>query len=150
MNAEAILQEFDRLGVRLRVETGHIIARPLSAVSPELRKAATAHKTEMIETLQANEALHLLNRLKIFVLPAGRMAAARQIADRCTEKLMHWREDDPVFLVDDPGSILTVLRNIERELFRLGGAPDPELAEVVATVECNFPGARLVEIRGRH
>jgi hypothetical protein len=52
-----------------------------------------------------------------------------------------------IFEVDDPASILWVLRDIERELIAFRGASDPELVEAVAMVQRSFAGARLVDVR---
>jgi hypothetical protein len=147
MNVAAILKECARRGIRLSVDGERIIARPLSAVAPELREAASEHKAELIEALQASEALLLLDRLKTFSLPNGRLSAAREIAQRCGARLVRWEHGEPADEADDPSSILAVLRDIERELVALGGAPDPELAKTVETVKRSFPGSRLVDVR---
>lgn len=52
MNAESILAEFGRHGVRLRVEGDRLIARPLSAVTPELREAVRQHKAALLDLLR--------------------------------------------------------------------------------------------------
>jgi hypothetical protein len=51
MTATALLHEFRRLGVRLRADGARIIARPLSAVPPELRAAARTHETQLLRLL---------------------------------------------------------------------------------------------------
>jgi hypothetical protein len=53
----------------------------------------------------------------------------------------------PFARATDPAAILSALRDFERELVALGGAPNRELAEAAAMVEAVFPGSRLVEIR---
>jgi hypothetical protein len=146
MNIAALLKEFDRRGVRLRIEAGSIIARPLSAVPQDLRRAATEHKAELLEVIRANEALALLRRLKTYTLPTGRIPAACEIAERFAARLVRWEHGRPVFESDDPGRILGLLREIEGELIALGGAPDP-LVESVAMIQRAFPGTRLVEVR---
>lgn len=55
MNAHAILTEFDRRGITLRVEGDNLIAKPLSAVTPELREAARQHKAELLARLRLDE-----------------------------------------------------------------------------------------------
>jgi hypothetical protein len=146
MTIAALLEEFDRRGVRLKIEAGRIIAKPLSAVPSNLRRAATEHKYELIEVIQTYEALHLLNRLKIFTLPTGRMPAAREIAERCAARLLRSEDGELMLKSANPSDILEVLRDIESELIALGGAPDL-LAESVAMIEHAFPGSRLVEVR---
>jgi hypothetical protein len=47
----------------------------------------------------------------------------------------------------EPAAILEALEIFERELIKLGGAPEPELAEAVSTIERRFPGARLIYVR---
>jgi hypothetical protein len=98
-----------------------------------------------------SEALAALKRLKTFTLPAGRMGAAREIAQRLASTLGRFNErGEPVEDSDDPTAILEVLRAIERDLVALGGTPDdPELAAIVARVEGIFPDAQLVEVKGR-
>ena len=87
----------------------------------------------------ATEALELLQRLKCYTLPSGRMPAARRIVRRL-EPLLAKRDFDLC-------EALGILRNVESELLALGGAPDPELAGAVEMVRQVFPGARLVEIK---
>ena len=146
MSAIAILEEFERRGVQLGVEAGRIIARPLSVIPPDLRKAAAEHKPELVEAIVADEALALLNRLKCFTLPARRIPAARVIAERCAARLPRWEDGKPVFELNDPVRILEVLREIEGGLIALGGTPDP-LIEGVEMVKRTFPGSRLVDVR---
>jgi len=62
------------------------------------------------------------------------MPAARMIAEPCAARVLGWDEGEAMFEVDDPASILGVLRDIEGELIALSGAPDP-LLETVALVE---------------
>jgi hypothetical protein len=95
----------------------------------------------------ADEALAVLARLKTLALPAGRMPAAREIAQRCTERLLRRDNGEPVAEADDTAAILSALREIERELIALGATSDPELAEAVDRVTRAFPGSRLVEVR---
>lgn len=148
MNGSAILEELYRRGVRLRVDADRIIAKPLSAVPPDLRNAAATHKAELIGTIQADAAFALLNRLKTYTVPAGRMPAARLLAERLGAAMVHWENREPGSDVpDDPTAILRTLQGFECELIALGGAPDPELTEAVAMVERSFAGARLVEVR---
>jgi hypothetical protein len=93
------------------------------------------------------EALALLQRLKCYTVPAGRMPAAREIAERCASWLVRRDDGEPVSEADDAASILAVLRDIERELIAIGSSPDPELAEAVEIVQGTFLDARLVKIQ---
>lgn len=95
----------------------------------------------------AGEALVLLQRLKTFTLPGGRMPAAREIARRCAFRLQPRENGKPTGEANDPVRILAVLREIERELIALGAAPDPELAAAFEMVQRALPGTRLVEVR---
>jgi hypothetical protein len=75
------------------------------------------------------------------------MSAAREIAQRCADRLIRWENGEPVDEADDPVSVLAVLRDIERELHALGAAPDPQLQAIVAEVETTFPGALFLDVR---
>jgi hypothetical protein len=149
VNAVAILKEFNRRGVRLRVEAGRIVARPLSSVPPDLRKAAIEHKAELVERLLVDEALGLLNRLKCYTLPTGRIPAAREVAERCSARLFGREDDTSIDRSDNLAIVLAALSDIERELITLGSTLDPELLKTIAMVEKAFPGVRLVDIRRR-
>jgi hypothetical protein len=94
----------------------------------------------------AQRALELLGRLKIYTLPAGRIPAARVIAERCAARLLRRECGEPEFESEDPTCILAVLRDIEAELIALGGAPDL-LTESVEMVKRTFTGSRLVDVR---
>jgi hypothetical protein len=52
MNAQSILTELSRHGVRLRAEGDKLIAKPLSAVTPELREAVRQHKAALLDLLR--------------------------------------------------------------------------------------------------
>jgi hypothetical protein len=76
------------------------------------------------------------------------MEAAREIAERYRAGLVRWENGEPFEnTADEPAAVLAVLKDIERELVALGGAPDPELADVIDIVGGAFPGARLVDVR---
>jgi hypothetical protein len=55
MNAQSILTEFGRHGITLRAEGDKLIAKPLSAVPPELLALARHHKSELLATLATPE-----------------------------------------------------------------------------------------------
>jgi len=80
----------------------------------------------------AEQALALLNQLKCYTLPAVRMSAAHELAERMRG-------------LADTAAILHALRDFERELIALGGEYDRELAGAMAMVERVFTGARLVK-----
>jgi hypothetical protein len=82
-------------------------------------------------------ALALLERLKAYMLPSGRMAAARIIVERLRPMLAANTDIDLV-------EAAALLADIEAELNQLGGRCDVELAEAIAVVTRTFPGARLV------
>lgn len=150
MTPSAIVEQAARMGVRLAVRDGHIIANPKGRASAELAALVRAHKDALFTYLrdeqerdeqerQTDEALKLLQRLKSYVLPAGRMPVARVIVQRL----------EPLLAAPDfgPADALASLRATERELIALGAVPDPALAEAITTVEAVFPDARLVEPR---
>jgi hypothetical protein len=114
---------------------------PLSPSPPTLPRSKVADP--------ASEALALLRRFKTLTLPSGRMAAAREIAQRLTSTLRRFESDgEPAEDSNDPAAILDVLRAIEREIVALGGTPDdPGVAAISERVEGIFPGAHLVEVR---
>jgi hypothetical protein len=152
MTAQEILHHARRAGATLFVIGGKLKAAPAGALPPDL-KAAIRERAAEIKTFLGNEharaeALAVLTRLKTYALPAGRMPAAHEVAQRLTSALGRFESngelaDDS----DDPTAILDVLRAIERELITLGGAPDRQLVQAVATVEAAFPSAILVEVR---
>jgi hypothetical protein len=143
MTAVDLLAEFHRLGIRLAVRDGMVVARPKGATPPELRQAVRAIKAELLRTLPktrddeepvdaAKTALTLLARLKGYTLPSGRMPVIRDLAKR-------------VRGLADTAAILDALSDFERELIALGGEYDLALAEATVVVERVFPGARLVK-----
>jgi hypothetical protein len=76
------------------------------------------------------------------------MAAAREIALRNAGSLSRFEGNcTTAHNGDNPAQILEALRKIERELLAFGGAPDPELTKMVESIETNFPGGRLVDVR---
>lgn len=151
-----ILVELRVRGVRIEPRPhGGVSLVPARLIDPDLLDRIRAHKAELLVTLRvehyrttADKALALLNRLKTYTLPAGRMPAARLLAERLGAAMVRWEDGGPVSDVpDDPAVILRALQGFEGELIALGGAPDPELTKAVAMVERSFPGARLVEVR---
>jgi tubulysin polyketide synthase-like protein len=131
------------LGITLEADGNAIVARPKGTTPPELAEAIRAHKPELLTTLirskesnpaeTADEALAVLQRLKGFVLPDGRIPIARELAKR-------------LYGLTDARAIFSALRAFECELAALGGRYDPELAAGVAMVETTFPGARLIKV----
>jgi hypothetical protein len=144
VTAVELLAEFHRLGIWLGVRNGIIVARPKGATPPELREAVKAMKAELLQTLPggradkasvdpAEMALGLLARLRGYTLPSGRMPVARDLAERMRG-------------LTDTATILSSLRDFEREMVALGGKYDPELTEAVEMVQGAFPGARLMAV----
>jgi hypothetical protein len=155
MSPEALLDELAAQGIRLEpLPNGNLFATPKERLTTELMERIRQHKPGLLVCLRikqqsalADEGLALLWRLKCFTLPAGRMPAAREIAERCVARLVLWEDGEPISVADDAASILAVLRDIERELIAIGGCPNPELAETAEMVERTFPGARLLKIQ---
>ena len=152
MTPSTLLAELRNQGVVPVLRDGRLKLRgPATRITPDLVRRVRQHKAALLghlvseeqERATIDEALALLNRLKTFTLPAGRMPAAHMIAERCAARLVHWENGQSVFEVGDPAGILAVLRDIEGELIALGGAPEP-LVEAVAMVQRTFPGARLL------
>jgi hypothetical protein len=116
---------------------------------PDLREVSkrSSPASPIVSSDPAAEALVVLNRLKAFTLPAGRIPAARKIADTCAARLLLWEGGEPIDVAEEPLSILAVLREIERALTVLGGAPNDELGQAVASVTGVFPSARLIGFR---
>lgn len=143
MDAQSLIEAFCRRGIRLIPNPPKLTVEPPSKLTDSDRAALRAHKPELLAHFRAEqdraEALALLNRLKTYTLPAGRMPAARAIVERLKPLLAA-----PEI---DPAQALTTLQQIERELVALGGASDPELTEAATIVERAFPGARLVDVR---
>ena len=150
MRPAEILVVMRTFGLHVSAEGETIVVRPKGATPPDLAETIRAHKREILGLIRAEQhraqALGVLIRLKTYSLPAGRMPAAREIAERCASGLIRWRHGGPSEDVD-PSSILRVLLCIESDLIALGGAPDPKLTEASVTVERAFPGARLIEVR---
>jgi hypothetical protein len=90
------------------------------------------------------EALAVLQRLKAFTLPTGRMAAARLVAQRLASTPGDCKPGENS---DDPTAILDLVRAIEGELIALGGTYDLDLAGSISRVESVFPGAQLLEVK---
>jgi hypothetical protein len=162
MTAIEVLGELRNRGIRVEPRpTGNLYLAPKNRLTRELVERVRAHKPAILAHLRAmqdqaendrradadakqdrraaDEALALLNRLKCYSLPAGRMPAARVVAERLRPLLT-----TPAL---DSRQALGALQAVEAELTALGAAPDRELAEAVAMVERTFPGALLAEVR---
>jgi hypothetical protein len=76
MNAHSILVEFRLRGIELRAEGDKLIAKPLSAVTPELRESVRQHKAEILSVLVSKPptAPPLPARFTRFWKPAGATA----------------------------------------------------------------------------
>jgi hypothetical protein len=113
---------------------------PARLIDPDLLSRILRHKTELLLILRAEHyratadtALALLNRLRCYTLPTGRMLVVSQLAEALAA----------FALAVDPAAILGALRDFEQELVALGGAPDPELTETVAMVHREASPARV-------
>jgi hypothetical protein len=154
MNPQEFLDQLKTQGIRLEpLPNGNLFVAPKERVTPELlerirqnKPALLAHFQSKQQSALADEALALLQRLKCYTVPSGRIDAAREIAERCASRLVLWENGTRVS-EDDPASILAALRTIENELIANGGSPDPELTDAVEIVEQTFPGARLLKIQ---
>ncbi len=139
MDAQALVQDLTSRGIKLVPNGSKLTVQPASRLTNQDREAIREHKPALLALATADQALALLNRLKTYTLPAGRMPAARAIVERLRPLL----EASDL----DPAAALTTLQSIETELTALGAAPDRELAEAVGLVTLAFPGARLVAVR---
>ncbi len=150
MTPQALLAEAARRGIELYPDGHTIRYRGPKTALADLKPMLAAHKGELLTLLCAQqdraETLALLKRLKTFTLPAGRMPAARMIAERCSARLVESHYGEPVDEADNPASVLAMLQQIEHELIALGGCPDPELGGAINAVEALFPGARLLDV----
>jgi hypothetical protein len=140
MNAAQIIADLASRGISLAAEAdGLAIDAPKGALTPADLDRLRVLKPHLLAYLRerrtADRTLALLNRLKTYTLPTGKMPAARALAERLRP------------LVEaDTETILSALEIFERELIKLGARPDLELLEAVEMVEGTFPGARLVEV----
>ncbi len=139
MQVETIIQALSSRGIQLYPEGDKLAVEPASRLTDADRAVIRAQKADILRPCTADAALTLLNRLKGYTVPTGRMPVVRELAERLA----------PFAHTSDPAAILGVLRDFERELIALGGTPDPALAEAVAMVETVFPGARLIEVKKR-
>jgi hypothetical protein len=139
LDAQALVQDFTGRGIKLIPNGSKLTVQPASRLTIEDREAIREHKPALLAWAIADQALALLNRLKTYTLPAGRMEAARAIADRLR----------PLVAASelDPAAAFAALTVVEGDLTALGGAPDTELADAIGLVNHAFPGARLVEVR---
>lgn len=148
MNAQALLSNLSARGIMLTPDGDALIARPRQRLTDADREAIRRHKTALLAHLSAEdaraEALAVLQRLKAFTLPTGRMAAARLVAQRLASTLS---DSKPGENSEDPIAILHSVRALEGELVALGGTYDTGLAESILRVESVFPGANLVEVK---
>lgn len=110
-------------------------SEPVRQIAADNRQPVPGVKQDNpVET--AEKALELLARLKGYTLPSGRMPVVRALAEQLE-----------AFKNAAPETILRKLESFEAQLIALGGAYDPELAEVIGLVNDAFPGSRLVEVR---
>jgi hypothetical protein len=84
------------------------------------------------------EALAIVRRLKTYVLPVGRVRAARAVVQRL------WPLLQPC---QSPKEVLLAVRTVEAELKMLGAYPEPELAATVELINGAFPGALMRDVR---
>jgi hypothetical protein len=141
MNCRHVIDTFAKRGIRLAVEADKLVVdAPEGALTPSDLERLRGLKPYLFAYLReqqaADRALSLLNRLKTYTLPTGRMPAARALVERLRP------------LADaGAGAILAALEALERELIELGARPDPGLLDAVEAVESVFPRTQLVEIR---
>jgi hypothetical protein len=147
MDVQALLSNLSARGIMLTPDGDALIARPRQRLTDADREAIRRHKAALLAHLSAEEAraeaLTVLQRLKAFTLPTGRMAAARVVAQRLASTPGDCKPGEN----SDDAAILDVVRTIERELIALGGTYDTDLAASVSMVEGVFPGAPLVEVK---
>jgi hypothetical protein len=156
MNAIDLLNELRAAGIRIEPRpVGKLRLTPKDRLTPELIEKVRAAKAELLlllapqstaeakaattHTDPAAKAMTLFARLRGCALPAGRIPAARAIAERLRPLL-----GDPSF---DPAQAVVALQAAEAELTALGGTYDPELADAITLVTDAFPGGRLVGVR---
>src|SRR5271166_2826003 len=156
MKAGTLLARLAERGIDVKADGTDLVVRPGSRLTDADRATIRQHKAELLAELRAHhdrgdrgdvrpadsagEAAALLNRLRCSTLPTGRMPVMNQLAKRLA----------PFALATDAPAILGALRDFERELVALGGAPDLEPTEAFSMIERSFPGARLVEVRKLH
>jgi len=141
MNYRHVIDTFAKRDIRLAVEAGKLVVdAPEGALTPSDLERLRGLKPYLFAYLReqqaADKALSILNRLKTYTLPGGRIPAARALAERLRP-----------LAEADAEAILAALEAFERELVELGGQPDPELLEAVEAVDSVFPRTQLVEIR---
>jgi hypothetical protein len=148
MNALALLSNLSTRGIMLIPDGDALIARPRQRLTDADREAIRRHKSALLAHLSAEdaraEALAVLQRLKAFTLPTGRMAAAHLVAQRLASTLS---ASKPGENREDATAILHSVRALEGELIALGGTYDADLAGSISRVESVFPGANLVEVK---
>ena len=142
MDAQALVRDFTSRGIKLFPNGSKLTVQPASRLTNEDRDAIRQHKLALLAWAVADQALALLNRLKTYTLPAGRMEAARAIAERLRPLLAA-----PEL---DPRAALAALQAMEAELTALGGVYDPELSDAVGLVNGAFPGVRLIGVKKLH
>jgi TubC N-terminal docking domain len=83
------------------------------SITPALVERVRQHKAALLVHLSTerdrDEALAVLQRLKIFTLYGSRTAAAREIAQGCADGLICWQSGEPLDEADDPASILAAV-----------------------------------------
>jgi hypothetical protein len=137
------LTEADRDAIRDRKrEILALLSRPEAARRYQQAKATCEPENaapiqtcpEAIERVEM--ALALIRRLRSYVLPSGRLEAAKALAARLRPLLK---------TADfDPAEALQLLTGVEHDLIQLGGSVDPSLADGIEAVTRTFPGAKLV------
>jgi hypothetical protein len=90
---------------------GNLYVTPKERLTPDLIERIRQHKPALLtysrikqECGLIDEALALLQQLKCYTLPAGRMPAAREIAERCAARLVLWENGEPIGEADPRGS----------------------------------------------
>jgi len=146
-DVHSVLADFARRGIRLIPSPPNVIVEPASLLTDEDRQAIRQRKAELLAVLTpqpdstpadpASQALAITRRLKTYVLPTGRIPAAKVIVERLRPLL-----DGQL----DIAEALPALRVVEAELKAQGAQPDPELAAAVELVNGTFQTARLVKV----
>jgi hypothetical protein len=156
MNPVVLLNELRAAGIWVEPTlAGNLRLTPKNRLTPELIEQVRAAKPELLALLAPEfaddseasatpidpvaKALTLIARLRAYVLPDGRIPAARIIAERLV----------PLSGVTklDPSQALAALQAAEAELMTLGGTYDRELADAIALITNAFPGSRLIGVR---
>ena len=157
IDATSLLKNLTARGIRLTPDPPKLIAEPSSLLTQDDRELIRSLKAQLLTLLEpalaidakptstpadtddpAGAALSLLERLRGYSLPAGRMPAARAMVERLRPLL-----GGPEL---DPAASLAALKALEAELTASGGHYDPELADLIGLLDA-FPGSQLVNIK---